>query len=309
MLDRHILFCYIFRMEIRVLKYFLAVAKEGSITAAANSLHLTQPTLTRQIQDLEYELRQKLFVRGKYRITLTNEGLLLKDRAEEIIEMVDKTKRDIISSGVDIKGDVYIGGGETDAMEYVADIIKEIRTTHRNITFHLYSGNAEDVMEKLDKKLLDFGLLVQHNDTSKYDNIVLPVTDVWGVLMRKDSPLAKYKSVRLENLKGLPLINSRQAIKKSSNNDFLKWFHGQFDSLKTVATYNLIFNAAIMVKSDIGYAITLDKLADTSDKSPLCFRPLEPKLEAKLKIVWNKSSVRSAAANLFLEKIQEKFKQ
>ena len=309
MLDRHSLFCYIFRMEIRVLKYFLAVAKEGSITAAANSLHLTQPTLTRQIQDLEYELRQKLFVRGKYRITLTNEGLLLKDRAEEIIEMVDKTKRDIISSGVDIKGDVYIGGGETDAMEYVADIIKEIRTTHRNITFHLYSGNAEDVMEKLDKKLLDFGLLVQHNDTSKYDNIVLPVTDVWGVLMRKDSPLAKYKSVRLENLKGLPLINSRQAIKKSSNNDFLKWFHGQFDSLKTVATYNLIFNAAIMVKSDIGYAITLDKLADTSDKSPLCFRPLEPKLEAKLKIVWNKSSVRSAAANLFLEKIQEKFKQ
>lgn len=122
-------------MEIRVLKYFLAVAREGSITAAANALHLTQPTLTRQMQDLEYELKQKLFVRGKHNITLTEEGMLLKDRAEEIIEMVDKTKRDIISSGVDIKGDVYIGGGETDAMEYVADVIKEIRTTHPNITF------------------------------------------------------------------------------------------------------------------------------------------------------------------------------
>lgn len=294
-------------MEIRVLKYFLAVAHEGSITAAANALHLTQPTLTRQLQDLEYELKQKLFIRGKHKITLTEEGLLLKDRAEEIIEMVNKTKNDIISSGIDVKGDVYIGGGETDAMRYVADVIKEIRITHPNITFHLYSGNAEDVMEKLDKKLLDFGLLVQHSDISKYDSIALPITDVWGVLMRKDIPLVQYESVRLENLKGLPLINSRQAIKKSSNNEFLKWFRGQFDNLNTVATYNLIYNAAIMVKSGIGYAITLDKLADTSDKSPLCFKPLEPKLEAKLNIVWNKFQVRSAAANLFLQKLQEKF--
>ena len=256
---------------------------------------------------MEYELKQKLFVRGKYKITLTDEGILLKDRAEEIIEMVDKTKRDIISSGVDIKGDVYIGGGETEAMEYVAEVIKEVQAIQPNITFHFYSGNAEDIMEKLDKKLLDFGLLVQHNNISKYDSITLPVTDVWGVLMRKDSLLAQYKSVRLENLKGLPLINSRQAIKKSSNNEFLKWFHGQFDNLNTVATYNLIYNAAIMVKSGIGYAITLDKLADTSDKSPLCFRPLEPKLEAKLNIVWNKSSMHSSAANLFLQKLQEKF--
>ncbi len=289
------------------MKYFLAVAHEGSITAAANALHLTQPTLTRQMQDLEYELKQKLFVRGKSKITLTDEGILLKDRAEEIIDMVDKTKRDIISSGIDIRGDVYIGGGETEAMKYVADVIKEIRRTHPNITFHLYSGNAEDVMEKLDKKLLDFGLLVQHSEISKYDSIVLPATDVWGVLMRKDSPLAKYSSIRLENLKNVPLINSRQATKKSSHNEFLKWFHGQFDSLNTVATYNLIYNAAIMVKSGIGYAITLDKLTDTSDKSLLCFRPLEPKLEAKLNIVWNKSYIRSSAANLFLQKLQEKF--
>ena len=174
------------------------------------------------MQDLEYELKQKLFVRGKSKITLTDEGILLKDRAEEIIDMVDKTKRDIISSGIDIRGDVYIGGGETEAMKYVADVIKEIRRTHPHITFHLYSGNAEDVMEKLDKKLLDFGLLVQHSEISKYDSIALPATDVWGVLMRKDSPLAKYSSIRLENLKNIPLINSRQATKKSSHNEFLK---------------------------------------------------------------------------------------
>ena len=289
------------------MKYFLAVAREGSITAAANALHLTQPTLTRQLQDLEYELKQKLFVRGKYKITLTDEGMLLKDRAEEIIEMVDKTKRDIISSGDDIRGDVYIGGGETDAMRYIADVIKEIRSTHPNIIFHLFSGNADDVKEKLDKKLLDFGVLLQPVDITQYDSLSLPITDIWGVIMRKDYPLAQYKAIKLENLKGLPLIVSRRMTKKSSNNMFLKWFHGEFDKLNIVATFNLVYNAAIMVKSGIGCAFTLDKLTDTSNKSPLCFRPLEPKLEAKFNIVWDKSSVRSAAANLFLQKLQEKF--
>lgn len=307
MLDRHILFCYVFSMEIRVLKYFLAVAHEGSITAAANALHLTQPTLTRQLQDLEYELKQKLFVRGKYKITLTDEGLLLKERAEEIIEMIDKTKSDIISSGEDIRGAVYIGGGETEAMRYVADVIKEIHLTHPHIAFHLYSGNSEDVMEKLDKKFLDFGLLVQQNDISKYDSVSLPTADIWGVLMRKDSLLSHNKTVKFEDIKNLPLIISRQAAGRSSNNEFIKWFHGQLDSLNVVATYNLLYNAAIIVKSGIGYAVTLDKLADTSDKSLLCFRPLEPRLEAKLDIVWNKSSVRSSAANLFLQKLKEKF--
>jgi DNA-binding transcriptional LysR family regulator len=294
-------------MEIRVLKYFLAVAREGSITAAANALHLTQPTLTRQLQDLEYELKQKLFVRGKYKITLTEEGMLLKDRAEEIIEMVNKTKKDIISSGEDTRGDVYIGSGETDAMHHIAEVIKDIQSAYPNIIFHIYSGNADDVMEKLDKKLLDFGVLLQPVDISKYDNVALPTTDIWGVLMRKDCPLAQCKSVKLENLKNLPLIVSRRITKKSSNNEFLKWFHGEFDNLNTVATFNLVYNAAILVKSGIGYAFALDKLADTSDKSPLCFRPLEPKLEARINVVWNKSSIRSSAANLFLQKLQEKF--
>ena len=290
------------------MKYFLAVANEGSITAAANALHLTQPTLTRQLQDLEYELKQKLFVRGKYKITLTDEGMLLKDRAEEIIEMVDKTKRDIISSGVDIKGDVYIGGGETDAMEYVADVIKEIQDAYPNIVFHIHSGNAEEVMEKLDKKLLDFGILIQPVDITKYDNITLPTSDTWGVLMRKDSPLAKFETVKLENLKNLPLITSRQVTRKSQNNDYTKWFQGKFETLNIVATYNLIYNAALLVKSGIGYAVALDRLADTSSESELCFRPFEPKLEAKLDIVWNKFQVRSAAANLFLQKLKEEFK-
>ena len=294
-------------MEIRVLKYFLAVAREGNITAAANALHLTQPTLTRQLQDLEYELKQKLFIRGKHKITLTEEGMLLKDRAEEIIEMVHKTKIDIMSSGNDIKGDVYIGCGETEAMQYVAEVIKEIQESYPDITFHIHSGNAEEVMERLDKKLLDFGVLIQPIDITKYDNITLPATDVWGVLMRKDSPLAKFETIKMENLKNLPLITSQQAIKKSSNNEFIEWFQGNFENLNIVATYNLVYNAAILVKSGVGYVVTLDKLANTSIESELCFRHFEPKLEAKLDIVWNKYQVRSAAANLFLQKLQEKF--
>ncbi|MBQ7659677.1 MAG: LysR family transcriptional regulator substrate-binding protein [Alphaproteobacteria bacterium] len=144
-------------------------------------------------------------------------------------------------------------------------------------------------------------------DITKYDNITLPTSDTWGVLMRKDSPLAKFKTVKLENLKNLPLITSRQVTKKSQNNDYTKWFQGKFETLNIVATYNLIYNAALLVKFGIGYAVALDRLADTSSESELCFRPFEPKLEAKLDIVWNKFQVRSAATNLFLQKLQEKF--
>ena len=291
-----------------MLKYFLAVVREGSITAAANALHLTQPTLTRQLQDLEYELRQKLFVRGKYKITLTQEGAFLKERAEEIIELADKTKKDILSSNEDIRGDVYIGGGETEAMHYIAEVIKDIQSSHSHITFHLYSGNAEDVIEKLNKKLLDFGLLIHMADTARYDSLVLPVKDTWGVLMRKDAPLAKNKTVTRKDLENLPLINSQQAIKKSLNNKFIKWFGGEFDNLNTVATYNLVYNASILVKTGVGYAVTLAKLVDTSSESILCFRPLEPKLEANLNIIWNKFHIQSAAAKLFLLKLQEKIK-
>lgn len=290
-----------------MLKYFLAIAREGSITAAANALHLTQPTLTRQMQDLEYELKQKLFVRGKHNIILTDEGILLKDRAEEIIEMVNKTKNEILSSGENIKGNIYIGCGETEAMQYVAEIIKKIQDVFPDIVFHIHSANADEVVEKLDKKLFDFGVLIQPVDIAKYDNITLPTTDTWGVLMRKDSPLAKYQSITLEKLKNLPLIISRQVTRKFPNNDYTKWFQGEFETFNIVATYNLIYNAALLVKSGIGYAVALDKLANTSSESELCFRPFEPKLESKLDIVWNKFQARSAVANLFLQKLQETF--
>ena len=308
MLDRHNKKEYNQIMEIRVLKYFLAVAREGSITGAANSLHLTQPTLTRQLQDLEKELKQKLLVRGKHKITLTPEGMILRKRAEEIVDIVEKTEAEFLSISETISGDIYIGGGESDCMKHIAQIIKEIQEDYPEIKFHIFSGNAEDVTEKLDKGLLDFGVLIQPVDLSKYDNIPLPDKDIWGVVMRKDNPLAKKKYIELEDLKGVPLINSRQAMRKTAGrNEFIEWFEGEFENMNTVATINLVYNATVMVKAGIGCAVTLDKLVDTSQESLLCFRPLKPKLESGLDIVWKKYQVFSPAADLFLKKLKEKF--
>ncbi len=295
-------------MEIRVLKYFLAVAREGSITGAANSLHLTQPTLTRQIQDLEKELGQKLFIRGKYKVTLTSEGMILRKRAQEIIDMVEKTEEEFQSISDTVSGDIYIGGGETDSMKYIAEIIKEIQDEYPAIKFHIHSGNAEDVIEKLDRGLLDFGALIQPIDLSKYDNIRLPDNDVWGVIMRKDSPLAQKENITLDDLCGIPLIASRQMTPKySRDSGFLDWFGEKYNELNITATYNLVYNATVLVKAGVGVAITLDKLADTSLESNLCFRPLSPKLESGLDIVWKKYQVFTPAAKVFLDKLNKSF--
>ncbi len=294
-------------MEIRVLRYFLTVAREGSITAAANSLHLTQPTLSRQLQDLEKELGQKLLIRGKYKVSLTPEGMMLRKRAEEIVTMVEKTEAEFQSISNIIQGDIYIGCGETDSMKHIAKVMKEIQTQYPEIKFHIYSGNAEDVTEKLDKGLLDFGVLIQPIDLSKYDNITLPDKDVWGIIARNDSPISGKKLASLDDLTGAPLIASRQMSKKySADSGFLDWFGEEFEKLNIVATYNLVYNAAIMVEAGMGYAVTLDKLINTTN-SNLCFRPLSPRLESGLDIVWKKYQVFSPAAKLFLEKLQQHF--
>lgn len=293
-------------MEFRVLRYFLTVAREGSITGAANSLHLTQPTLSRQLQDLEKELGQTLLIRGKHKITLTPEGMILRKRAEEIVDMVEKTEAEFNSISDVIGGDIYIGSGETDSMKYIARVMKDIQQEYPNVKFHVYSGNAEDVIEKLDKGLLDFGVLIQPIDLSKYDNITLPEKDLWGVLMLKSSPLAKKEFVTLEDLASVPILASRQMSKKySAESGFLDWFGDAFEHLNIAVTYNLVYNAAIMVKAGIGYAVTLDKLVNTTGDSDLCFRPLKPKLESGLDIVWKKYQVFSPAAKLFLDKLSE----
>lgn len=297
-------------MEIRVLRYFLAVAREGNITRAANFLHLTQPTLSRQIRDLEKELGQKLLIRKSHRVALTPEGMLLRKRAEEIISMVDKTKTEFTSMGHTVSGDIYIGGGETQAIRQIATIIKDLRESYPGIHYHLYSGNAEDVTERLDKGLLDFGILIQPADISKYDFINLSTNDTWGVVMRKDSPLAAKAFIEKKDLLDVPLICSRQAISPhQTGNEFVDWFGADFDKLNVVTTFNLVYNAAIMVEAGIGYAITIDKLVNTSENSNLCFLSLEPKLESGLNIIWKKYQVFSSAAELFLNRMREQFSE
>ncbi len=289
-------------MELRVLRYFLAVAREESITGAAKMLNVTQPTLSKQLMDLEAELGKQLLIRGNRRITLTEEGVLLRKRAQEIVDLVTKTETEFANSEEVISGDIYIGGGETDAMRLIAKIIKALQEEYPHIQYHLYSGNADDVTERLDKGLLDFGIIVGAANIQKYDYLRLPATDTWGLLMKKDSPLAALENIKPENLRELPLLCSRQAL---DGNEISGWFREGSEKMNVVATYNLIYNAALMVEEGIGYALCLDKLVNTTSVSNLCFKPLEPRLEAHLNIVWKKYQVFSKAAEKFLKELQE----
>ena len=294
-------------MEIRTLKYFLVAAREGSITKAANSLGLTQPNLSRQINFLERDIGKKLFNRKNYKIELTDEGALFKKRAEEIIDMIEKTRDEFKSSDKIIAGNIRIGGGETHAIELITKIMQNIQKDYPNIQYHLYSGNSDDVSEKLDKGLLDFGIFIEPAGILKYDYIKIPAKDTWGVLMRKDSKLAKKRFITKNDLINLPIICSRQPIyNRASENKFLEWFQSDFDKLNIAATYNLIYNASIMVKSGIGYAVCLDKLINTNGSS-LCFVPLKPKLEAELNIVWKKGQIFSPASRIFLDMLYKNF--
>ena len=290
-------------MELRVLRYFLAAVREESISKAAESLHLTQPTLSRQIMELEEELGIKLLNRGKKnrKVTLTDEGKLFRKRAEELVELADKMRSEFSVTDGPVSGDIYIGSGETEAMCLIARAATELQKEYPHIRYHLFSGNATDVTERLDNGLLDFGILVGEADMTKYDYLPLSVTDVWGVLMRKDSPLAEKNAVSQKDLSQIPLILSQQSL---SSNELSGWYGGTFGESNVVATYNLIYNAALMVASGFGYAVTLDKLVNTTGNSDLCFRPLAPRLEARLSIVWKKHRGFSKATELFLQKLR-----
>lgn len=293
-------------MEFRVLRYFLAVVREGSVTAGSRALHVTQPTLSRQLHDLEEELGRDLFRRNGTSFTLTPDGILFRQRAEEILSMVEKTEAEFGGSDNSLTGEVHIGGGETNAMRLVADAIQSVREKHPAVRFNIYSGNAEDVMDRLDKGLLDFGLLIHPVDVSKYEVATLPCRDVWGVIMRTDNPLARKKYITLNDIKKEPLICSRQAFQRfSGHNAYRDWFGNAFTELNIVATYNLIFNAALLVESGTGIAISLDQLIDTRSVNGLCFRPLKPLLESELCIVWKKNQIFSPAVHLFKQMLLE----
>lgn len=289
-------------MEIRLLRYFIAVANQQSISAAAKYLHLSQPTLSRQLSDLETELGTPLFIRGNRKITLTTEGLFLLTKAKEIVRLVDKTEANFNQPTEMISGEIYIGSGETEAIRFIAKAFKDLIQKYPDIQFHLYSGNADDIADKLDSGLLDFGIVIEPTDKQKYDFLQLPATDTWGVLMRKDSNLAKKEFIQPADLIDKSLLISRQT---TVDNELTGWFGQDVKSLNIVGTYNLLYNAAIMVEEDLGYALCLDKLINTSGNSNLCFKPLHPRLKANLNIIWKKHQAFSQASIKFLEQIRD----
>ena len=268
-------------MELRVLNYFLTVAREGGLTGASEVLHVTQPTMSRQIQELEEELGQKLFIRTTRSMVLTPEGMLLRKRAEEILEMAERTKSEFSAMGSTVAGDVLIGSGETFALKQLTDLMAQIREEYPGIHFQIYSGNAEEVAERLEKGLLDFGVFVEPADISRYNSIRLPVMDTWGLILRKDHPLAQKEHITREDLGDVPLIMSRQEMAaQKAGNDYLDWFGGSYELLNVVAGYNLMYNGALMVRSGLGCAVGLDRIVNTTETSDLCFRPFDPPLEA-----------------------------
>ena len=291
-------------MELRQLKYFLAVTREQSISKAAEALYTTQPNLSRQMQNLEKEIGQQLFIRGTKKITLTETGQLLRKRAEEIIELYNQTEAELDKPFSEVKGDVYIGGGESYAMGLIAQAIRLVQSDYPNVKFHLFSGDSATISERLDKGLINFGIFIEPFDLSRYDHLRLPLYDTWGVLMRKDSPLAAKERITPEDLWDKPLIRSRQSVGK---NRISEWFIKTSDELNIVATGNLLYNMSLLVEQGVGYAVSLYKIINTSGNSNLCFRPLYPELISHLDIAWKKYQVFPKHIQIFLQRLQELF--
>lgn len=260
-------------MDLRVLRYFLAVAREESISGAAESLHLSQPTLSRQLMDLEDELGKSLFIRGSRRITLTEHGVLLRKRASKILDLVDKTVSELTAAEDSIAGDIYIGAGETEGVHFLTRTARRLQEQYPLVHFHIASGDTVDVMEQLDKGLIDFGLVFGNVDEKKYSTIALPTYDTWGIIMRRDDPLAEKEYVTAADMVGKPLIVSRSNPEAGRLLD-------QTISENVVASYSLVYNGSLMAADGLGYMLCLDTILNVTGDSPLCFRPLMPSIKA-----------------------------
>lgn len=288
-------------MEIRELRYFLAVAREENITRAAESLHIAQPSLSKQLMELEKKLGKKLLIRGKKKITLTEEGVILRKRAEEIVELVEKTEQEISYDLEDVMGDIYIGGSIS---ESVLSVAAELKNAYSGIHFHFYSGDAVDVSERLNHGSLDFAVMLEPIDNIKYDFLSLPDCSEWGILMKKSDSLAAKKSVTKEDIKRIPLIMHQRI---GLQNEIAHWAGTNVESLNIVATYNVVHGSPVpFVMQGLGYFLTTrDLLAPTLDPE-VCFLPLEPQLPTRLALVWKKHAVFSKVAGTFMNVLKQK---
>lgn len=288
-------------MDIRTLQHFLAIAREESITKAAESLHMTQPPLSRQMKELEQELGKQLFVRGSKKVVLTEDGKLLRKRAEEMVMLMDKTIIELTSNSENITGDILIAAGETENIAYLANIAKTLGEKYPEIHYQLFSGDSQYVKDRLDNGLVDFGLVIGKVDISKYEYIKLPVSDNWGVIMKDTAELASSDRISAEQLCGKPILLSYQA---SSSSDILSWLKAKDPSPNIVATYNLAYNASVFVKRGFGYMLCLDNILNTAPGSGLTFRPLTPPIQADMFIIWKKDQMFGKASSAFLNAIR-----
>ena len=285
-------------MDIRTMQYYLAVVREGTISAAAQALHVAQPSLSRQMKELEEELGVTLFVRGNRKITLTEEGMVLRKRAEEMVRLMQMTEEEISQIKNHISGSVRIGAGESWSFHYLSRAAASIAAEHPDIRFHITSGDTQDLMDELNNGLIDFAVIFTNVDHTLYRSIELPVEDSFGLLMPKDCPLAEKSEIRLSDLRGLPIIISRAAAPHYTGSE-------ELSSLNIVATYNLIYNASLLVEDGLGYAICFDKLINTTGDSPLCMRPIVPAMKSTGYLIWKKYQVFSPAVQMFIDRVRE----
>ena len=289
-------------MELRVLQYFLTVAREQSISRAAEVLHMTQPPLSRQLMDLEKELGKSLFIRGSRRITLTEEGIILRKRAEEMLELMEKARAEVTAAEDTISGEIYIGSGETEGFRIIAEAAKRLRDQYPEVRFNLFSGNAEDVLERLDHGLLDLAVVISPTESKQYEYVSLPAANTMGLLVRRDHPLSKRAYILPQDLTNIPLIVPR---KLTDNNRFTNWLGGKSDRLSVVAVYNLLYNASLMVEEGVGCALCLGGIIPEHDRSLSCFRPLKDHAAADLAVIWKKDQMLTKPAVKLLEEIRK----
>lgn len=290
-------------MELRTMRYFLAVAREENMTRAAELLHVTQPTLSKSLKSLENELGKKLFVRHSFHIELTEEGILLRKRAEDLVQLADKIQTEFFTLDDVLGGEVYFGLAESYQIRYLASEIRALKNSYPDLHYHITSGDTEQVTEKLDKGVIDFAVLAEEPNTNKYHYLTFPKADIWGVVMPDDCALAQKRAVSADDLSGLPLFCSEQGW----NCDISKWCGNKIDHLYLEGSFRLSYNGSLFVKEGLGYLLTFEHLIDTSTDSGLVFRPLTPRLETKLYLIWKKYQVFTPIAEKMLERLRERF--
>ena len=291
-------------MEIRVLRYFLAIAREENMTRAAERLHISQPSLSKEIRKLEEELGHTLFIRTNKSMRLNDEGMLLRKRAKDILAMVDKTAEEFSQLDNIVGGEIRIGCAESCLIRYLARSIKAFKEQYPHLIFHIFSGDTEPVAERLDRGVLDLAVIVEPPNLTKYNYLTIPESDKWGLIMRRDSPLAGKAFVTFDDIYGLPLFCSEQSIRV----DFPRWCGDHMDQLNFAGTVNLAYNGSVFVKEGLGYLLTFEHLIDTSAESGLCFRPIQPVLETNMYIIWKKYQVFSPIAELFLKWLKDEYR-